>query len=100
MRKERERSMKLNPLMMERLAGEEESGAIEAPARSLIIHPDDVHSSAEETPHEEESYSIQDANIELIHKALERHGGNRKAAAAELGISERTLYRKLKQFDK
>ncbi len=84
----------------ERLAGEEESGTTEAPARSLIIHPDDVHSSAEEAPREEESYTIQDANIELIHKALERHGGNRKAAAAELGISERTLYRKLKQFDR
>ena len=80
--------------------GQAQSGTIEAPARSLIIHPDDVHSSAEEAPREEESYTIQDANIELIHKALERHGGNRKAAAAELGISERTLYRKLKQFDR
>jgi transcriptional regulator with PAS, ATPase and Fis domain len=37
--------------------------------------------------------------IELIKKALERNKGKRKAAADELGISERTLYRKIKQFD-
>lgn len=43
--------------------------------------------------------SIQKAGNELIKKALERNGGNRKAAAAELGISERTLYRKLKEID-
>ena len=82
-----------------RLSGEE-LPPIEAPSRSLIINPDDVQSSGEEAPHEEESFSIQDVNTELIRKALERHGGNRKAAATELGISERTLYRKLKQFDK
>jgi transcriptional regulator with PAS, ATPase and Fis domain len=35
----------------------------------------------------------------LIKKSLERHQGKRKDAAAELGISERTLYRKIKQFD-
>lgn len=43
--------------------------------------------------------SIQHAGNELIRKALERNGGNRKAAAAQLGISERTLYRKLKEID-
>ena len=41
--------------------------------------------------------SIREANMELIEKVLRKHGGNRKAAAAELGISERTLYRKLKK---
>ena len=45
---------------------------------------------------EEESLSIRSANMELIEKVLLKHGGNRKAAAAELGISERTLYRKIK----
>ena len=44
-----------------------------------------------------EEMSIRAANMELIEKVLAKHGGNRKAAAAELGISERTLYRKLKQ---
>jgi len=44
--------------------------------------------------------SIERAGIELIRKALERNGGNRKAAAAELGISERTLYRKIKEMEK
>ncbi len=44
-----------------------------------------------------EDLSIKSANMELIEKVLRKHGGNRKAAAAELGISERTLYRKIKQ---
>jgi transcriptional regulator with PAS, ATPase and Fis domain len=37
-------------------------------------------------------------SVKLIEKVLKKHGGNRKAAAAELGISERTLYRKIKQL--
>jgi transcriptional regulator with PAS, ATPase and Fis domain len=47
----------------------------------------------------EESLSLADKEIELIRKALERHGGKRKYAAAELGISERTLYRKIKEYN-
>lgn len=43
--------------------------------------------------------SIKTANMDLIEKVLRKHGGNRKAAAAELGISERTLYRKIKQLN-
>lgn len=49
---------------------------------------------------EPEQMSIKEANFELIEKVLRKHGGNRKAAAAELKISERTLYRKLKQMQK
>ena len=41
--------------------------------------------------------SLKKLSMELIEKALKKHDGNRKAAAAELGISERTLYRKIKQ---
>ena len=37
--------------------------------------------------------------MELINKALERHSGKRKLAAEELGISERTLYRKIKEYN-
>ena len=46
-----------------------------------------------------ESLSIQEKELELIKKSLEKHAGKRKLAANELGISERTLYRKIKQFD-
>ncbi len=48
---------------------------------------------------EEETLSLQDKELELIKKSLERHNGKRKAAADELGISERTLYRKIKQYN-
>ena len=48
---------------------------------------------------EEESLSLQDREKELIRKALEKHHGKRKKAAQELGISERTLYRKIKLYD-
>jgi transcriptional regulator with PAS, ATPase and Fis domain len=48
---------------------------------------------------EEETLSLQDKELELIKKSLERHSGKRKSAAEELGISERTLYRKIKQYD-
>jgi len=47
----------------------------------------------------EESLSLEDKEIELIRKALEKHKGKRKYAAQELGISERTLYRKIKEYD-
>jgi len=47
----------------------------------------------------EESLSLEDKEIELIRKALEKHNGKRKLAAQELGISERTLYRKIKEYD-
>ncbi len=47
----------------------------------------------------EESLSLADKEIELIRKALEKHSGKRKYAAAELGISERTLYRKIKEYN-
>ena len=46
-----------------------------------------------------ESLSIQEKELELIKKSLEKHEGKRKLAAKELGISERTLYRKIKQFN-
>lgn len=52
-----------------------------------------------ETIDANESLSIQDKEIELIKKSLERNNGKRKLAAKELGISERTLYRKIKQYD-
>lgn len=47
----------------------------------------------------EESLSLEEKEMELIKKALEKHKGRRKQAATELGISERTLYRKIKEFN-
>lgn len=47
----------------------------------------------------EESLSLEDKEVEMIRKALEKHKGKRKHAAKELGISERTLYRKIKEYD-
>ncbi len=77
-----------------------------------LIHPDNeemkiVHSGQATTPEEEkfhhseiieESLSLQDKEKEMIRKALEKHNGKRKDAARELGISERTLYRKIKEY--
>ena len=47
----------------------------------------------------EESLSLEDREKELIQKALQKHKGKRKHAASELGISERTLYRKIKEYN-
>lgn len=60
---------------------------------------DDSNYLFAETVEEEETLRLDEKEIELIKKALERNKGKRKAAADELGISERTLYRKIKQYD-
>jgi transcriptional regulator with PAS, ATPase and Fis domain len=60
---------------------------------------DDQNYLFAETVDEEETLSLEAKEIELIKKSLERNKGKRKAAADELGISERTLYRKIKQYD-
>jgi DNA-binding NtrC family response regulator len=67
----------------------------------------EIHASDEENMEEpiqeseivEESLSLQEKEIDLIKKALIRHNGKRKNAAKDLGISERTLYRKIKEYD-
>jgi transcriptional regulator with PAS, ATPase and Fis domain len=58
----------------------------------------DEHSIEDTEEFIEESLSLEDKEKELIEKALEKHGGRRKNAALELGISERTLYRKIKEY--
>ncbi|OXA96071.1 sigma-54 interaction domain-containing protein [Flavobacterium hercynium] len=60
--------------------------------------PEDNYLFAE-TIEEEEILRLEQKEIEMIKKSLEKNKGKRKAAADELGISERTLYRKIKQFD-
>ena len=62
----------------------------------------ELHTDTYDTDHEtveEESLSLQEKELEMIKKSLERNMGKRKDAAKELGISERTLYRKIKQYD-
>ena len=64
-----------------------------------IVDSKDKFDFIEDVQEEEETLSLHDKEIELIKKSLERHNGKRKLAADELGISERTLYRKIKQYD-
>lgn len=52
-----------------------------------------------ETIEEQENLSLQEKEVEMIKKSLEKNNGKRKLAAQELGISERTLYRKIKQYN-
>ena len=81
--------------------------------KALIAHRDHTDTSAVSTPeisresdedyHDhleiEESLSLEEKERELIKKALEKHQGKRKYAARDLGISERTLYRKIKEYN-
>lgn len=69
--------------------------AVQAPPVMLHHDGDDIHLHEEV----EESLNIMDKEKELIVKALKKHRGKRKDAALDLGISERTLYRKLKEYD-
>ena len=65
-------------------------------AQPVVIHNNhDIHAHEEV----EESLNIMDKEKELIIKALKKHKSKRKDAASDLGISERTLYRKLKEYD-
>ena len=83
----------------EKLIREKETEIIEIKEKESIFNSkEDKYHFAEEIK-EEETLSIHDKELELIKKSLERNNGKRKAAAIELGISERTLYRKIKQHD-
>ena len=85
--------------------------SVERPVQTLPVHinkqfdysiTDAVTEDIEDNVNVEEpkTLSIHDANTELILRALEKHHNNRKAAAEELGISERTLYRRLNDLNK
>ncbi len=80
---------------------EEQLEILQIPEKSQVtkeVAPKVDYDFAEEIE-EEETLSLHDKEIELIKKSLERNQGKRKPAARELGISERTLYRKIKQYD-
>ncbi|MEM7185950.1 MAG: sigma-54 dependent transcriptional regulator [Bacteroidota bacterium] len=70
----------------------------ETVAEPIQQQTEDKYHFAEEIE-EEESLSLHDKELELIKKSLKKYGGKRKDAAEELGISERTLYRKIKQYN-
>lgn len=97
-----------NEGLIEKIYGEESSGDDLSHQMEILqipehrqpqpqTHQEDKYQYAEDIE-EEETLSLQDKELELIKKALERNGGKRKAAAKELGISERTLYRKIKHY--
>jgi transcriptional regulator with PAS, ATPase and Fis domain len=99
----------INPSLIQKVYGqkEEETFFEEEPITQVIPSPnlsqeeeyEDQNYFDAETIEEEETLSLEAKEIELIKKALERNKGKRKIAADELGISERTLYRKIKQYD-
>ncbi len=64
-------------------------------SQPVLLHENDIHQHEEV----EESLNIMDKEKELIVKALKKHKGKRRDASLDLGISERTLYRKLKEYD-
>lgn len=70
---------------------------LQKPQPMQPVHNEVYHFA--ETVEEEETLRLEQKEMEMIKKALDRNKGKRKAAANELGISERTLYRKIKQFD-
>jgi DNA-binding NtrC family response regulator len=68
---------------------------IQHPVKPAAREDDDIQDTEE---YVEESLSIDDVERDLIRKALEKHHGKRKSAARDLNISERTLYRKIKEY--
>lgn len=69
------------------------------PASQNVVEEDRDEAEWQDTEITQKDLSIHHVNNEIIKLALERNGGNRKAAAAQLGISERTLYRKIKEWE-
>jgi transcriptional regulator with PAS, ATPase and Fis domain len=63
------------------------------------IRPVNTHNIQDTEEYIEESFSLEEMEKEAIKKALERNGGKRKNAASDLNISERTLYRKIKEYN-
>jgi transcriptional regulator with PAS, ATPase and Fis domain len=101
----------INPNLIQKIYGSQENESeidFEEEPRTAVMTPatrEDNYQMQEdnylfaETIEEEEVLRLEQKEIEMIKKSLEKNKGKRKAAADELGISERTLYRKIKQFD-
>ncbi len=65
----------------------------------VVLRNNNNNNNIDEHQEVEESLSIMDAEKDLIIKALKKHRGKRRDASSDLGISERTLYRKLKEYN-
>jgi len=101
----------INPNLIQKIYGSKENESeisFEEEPRTPLFNPQNTNDDFEEnddnylfaeTVEEEEVLRLEQKEIEMIKKSLEKNKGKRKAAADELGISERTLYRKIKQFD-
>ena len=101
-----------NEHLIQKIYKEQSSSSNEGESKILALSDSNAHNETieivkanqnydfiEDIDEEEETLSLHDKELELIKKSLERHNGKRKLAAEELGISERTLYRKIKQYD-
>ena len=66
---------------------------------AAIEYAKEVEEENEPEPEEEETLSLEKKEKEMIIKALDKNNNRRKYAAQDLGISERTLYRKIKQYE-
>ena len=80
--------------VINRLYGEERGQAVH---NGFTIHQP-MHGNSPDVIEVEETLSLQEKEIDMIKKALRKHKGKRKNAARELGISERTLYRKINEY--
>lgn len=101
----------INPNLIQKIYGSKEDESeisFEEEPRTAVFNNQNNNEDFEEnddnylfaeTVEEEEVLRLEQKEIEMIKKSLEKNKGKRKAAADELGISERTLYRKIKQFD-
>ena len=102
----------INTNLIQKIYGNKESESeisFEETPRNAVFSPQPIQDDFEENEEEfqfaetveeeEEILKLDKKEIEMIKKSLEKNKGKRKAAADELGISERTLYRKIKQFD-
>jgi transcriptional regulator with PAS, ATPase and Fis domain len=65
---------------------------------SVVLKSSGIENIQDTEEFVEESLSLEDKEVEMIRKSLDKHNGKRKLAARELGISERTLYRKIKEY--
>jgi DNA-binding NtrC family response regulator len=89
------------PINLDGLLHEQEHFANEianVPGETGITLTQPTHIDVKSHEHVEESLSIADREKDLIKKALEKYRGRRRKAAQELGISERTLYRKISEY--
>lgn len=96
--------MKKDVTELKKLVHDIMGGNMQMPAQSdtyapqRTIHTASPIQEAEQVEEEEVNFSLEDVEKDMIRKALEKHNGRRKNAAADLKISERTLYRKIKEY--